>query len=100
MFRLGVARVAESAWTIKCKKPSDEPEGSPAKALCTAYEKSLKKMEGDLTFMKDQQWVDHDILSHSHSEAVYIDVQFIEFVKLRFSSSTLLGLTQFGITVD
>ena len=48
--------MALSSWASKVKKPEDEKackEGSPGKVLCTAYEKSLKKMEGDLTFVKE-----------------------------------------------
>ena len=52
------AHMAQSTWTVKTKKQSGEPEGSPTKVLCTTYEKNMKKMEGDLSLLKDPQWLD------------------------------------------
>eukprot|EP00435_Cladocopium_sp_Y103_P033762 s3891_g8.t1 len=51
--KLAIEAMAISTWAAKTKKQGDETEASPSKVLCTSYERSLKKMEGDLTLMKE-----------------------------------------------
>ena len=47
--------MAVSKWAALTKKQADgETEPPPAKVLCTHFEKSLKKMEGNLVLVKDR----------------------------------------------
>ena len=58
--------MAISKWATQVKK---QPEGdeaatpSPAKVLCTSFEKAIKKMEGNLTLVKD---CSHGFCFHFH----------------------------------
>ena len=46
--------MAISVWAAKTKKQVDgDAEAPPSKVMCSHFEKTLKKMEGNLTLMKD-----------------------------------------------
>lgn len=48
--------MAVSTWAAKTKKQADddgEASSSPSKVLGAAYERNLKRMEGNLTLLKE-----------------------------------------------
>ena len=54
MKRVVVACDGDFPWAAQTKKQQDEATNPPpAKVLCSHFEKSLKKMEGDLVLVKD-----------------------------------------------
>lgn len=52
--------MAISQWAAKTKKQLEDGGGeantSPTKVLCTQHERSLKKMDGDVSLVKDCKW--------------------------------------------